>query len=141
MIGKKIRKNKAFLRLANATEVTRGHAGVSKVRLAGPPQGQLGSSIKSTTTFPSGRLAMYILSKRGSGGRSLAWHDDLVAGDALGRELVAVAVVAEQRVLLVGEGLVRQRAVAAETAEAVLMVVPVLVEEFLGERKGGRGGE
>lgn len=36
------------------------------------------------------------------------WHDDLVAGHALGGELVAVAVVAEQGVLLAGERLVCQ---------------------------------
>lgn len=63
------------------------------------------------------------------------WHDDLVAGHTLGGELVAVAVVAEQGVLLAGERLVRQRAVAAETAEAVLVVMPVLVEELLATKQ------
>lgn len=63
------------------------------------------------------------------------WHDDLVAGHTLGGELVAVAVVAEQSILLAGERLVRQRAVAAETAEAVLVVMPVLVEELLATKQ------
>lgn len=63
------------------------------------------------------------------------WHDCLVAGHTLGGELVAVAVAAHQRVVLVGEGLVCQRAVAAETAEAVLVVVSVLVEELLEEEE------
>ena len=62
------------------------------------------------------------------------WHHNLVAGHTLGGELVAVAVVAEQRVVLAGEGLVRQRAVAAETAEAVLVVMSLLVEELLEEK-------
>lgn len=63
--------------------------------------------------------------------RTFTWHDDLVAGHALGGELIAVAVIAEQGVLLAGERLICQRAIAAETAEAVLVVMPVLVEELL----------
>lgn len=58
------------------------------------------------------------------------WHDDFVAGYTLGGELITVAVVAEQRVILAGKRLICQRAIAAETAEAVLMIVPVLVEEL-----------
>lgn len=65
--------------------------------------------------------------------RSSTWHDNLVAGHTLGGKLVTVAVVAQQGVLLAGERLVGQRAVTAETAEAVLVVVPVLVEELLAE--------
>lgn len=61
------------------------------------------------------------------------WHDCLVAGHTLGGELVAVAVAAHQRVILVGEGLVCQRAVAAETTKAVIVVVSVLIEELLEE--------
>lgn len=61
----------------------------------------------------------------------LTWHDDLVAGDAFGGELVTVAVVAEQGLVLAGEGLICQRAIAAEAAETVLVIVAVLVEEFL----------
>lgn len=64
------------------------------------------------------------------------WHDGLVAGHTLGRELIAVAVVAQQRLLLAGEGLVRQRAVTAETTETVFVVVPVLVEQLLEIRQG-----
>lgn len=56
------------------------------------------------------------------------WHDYLVAGGALGGELVAVAVAAHQSVALAGEGLVCQRAVAAETAKTVCVVMSVLVE-------------
>ena len=59
------------------------------------------------------------------------WHDALVAGHTLGRELIVVAVVAQQRLLLAGEGLVRQRAVTAQTTETVFVVVPVLVEQLL----------
>lgn len=58
------------------------------------------------------------------------WHDDLVTGYTLGGELITVAVIAEQRVILAGEGLICQRAITAETAETVLMIVPVLVEEL-----------
>lgn len=60
------------------------------------------------------------------------WHDRLLAGDALGGELAAVAVVAQQLLVLAGEGLVGQRAVAAEAAEAVLVVVAILVVQLLG---------
>lgn len=67
---------------------------------------------------------------------TFTWHDDFVAGHALGGELVTVAVIAEQRLLLAGEGLIRQRAITAETAEAVLVIVPVLVEQLLaGEQE------
>lgn len=63
------------------------------------------------------------------------WHDCFVAGHTLGGELVAEAVAAHQCVVLAGEGVVGQRAVAAETAEAVLVVVSVLVEELLEEEQ------
>lgn len=63
------------------------------------------------------------------------WHDSLVAGHTLGGKLVAVAVAAHQRVLLVGEGLVCQRAVTAETTKAVLVVMSVLIEELLKEEE------
>lgn len=62
---------------------------------------------------------------------TFTWHDDLVAGDTFGGELVTVAVVAEQGLILAGEGLICQRAITAETAETVLVIMPVLVEEFL----------
>lgn len=63
--------------------------------------------------------------------QTFTWHDDLVTGDAFGGELITIAVVAEQRLVLAGEGLIRQRAITAETAEAVLVIMPVLVEQFL----------
>lgn len=59
-----------------------------------------------------------------------AWHDDLVTGHTFGGELVAVAVVAQQGVVLTGEGLVGQRAVTAETAEAVFVVMSVFIEQL-----------
>lgn len=58
------------------------------------------------------------------------WHDDLVTGYALGRELVTVAVVAEQSIILAGKWFICQRAVAAETAKAVLVVVSVLIKQL-----------
>ena len=65
------------------------------------------------------------------------WHDHFVAGYTLGGELVTVAVVAEERFVLAGERLVCQRAIAAETAEAVLVIVSVLVEELLAAQQQG----
>lgn len=59
------------------------------------------------------------------------WHDNFVAGYTLGGELITVAVIAEQLVVLAGERLICQRVIAAETAEAVLVIVPVLIEELL----------
>lgn len=61
---------------------------------------------------------------------SCTWHDDLVTGDTFGGELITVAVVAEQCVILAGEGFVCQRAVAAETTETMLVIMSVLVEEL-----------
>lgn len=58
-------------------------------------------------------------------------HDGFIAGHTFGGELVAVAVVAQKSIVLAGEGLVGQRTVAAETAEAVFMVVTVLVKQLL----------
>ena len=66
---------------------------------------------------------------------TFTWHDDLVAGNTLGGELITVAVIAEQRVILAGERLICQRAITAETAEAVLVIVPVLVEELLAAER------
>lgn len=63
--------------------------------------------------------------------RHYTWHDSLVAGHTLGGILAAVAVAAHQRLLLAGEGLVCQRALAAETAETVRVVMSLLVEELL----------
>lgn len=64
---------------------------------------------------------------------AVTWHHRLVTGHALGGELVAEALAADQSVVLDGEGLVRQGAVAAETAEAVFVVVAVFVEQLLME--------
>lgn len=65
----------------------------------------------------------------------LTWHDRLVAGHALGGKLVAEAVAAHERIVLASERFVGQRAVAAETAKAVLVVMSVLVEELLEEEE------
>lgn len=61
------------------------------------------------------------------------WHDSLVAGHTLGGKFIAVTVAAHQSVILASEGLVCQRAVAAEAAKAVLVVMSVLIEELLRE--------
>lgn len=61
------------------------------------------------------------------------WHDCLVAGHTLGGKFIAVTIAAHQSVILAGEGLVCQRAVAAEAAKAVLVVMSVLIEELLRE--------
>jgi len=64
------------------------------------------------------------------------WHNCLLTGNALGGELIAVAVIAQQLLVLAGEGLVSQRAVTAEAAEAVLVVVAILVVQLLGRTVG-----
>lgn len=63
------------------------------------------------------------------------WHHRLVAGHTFGGELVAVAVAADQTVVLTREGLVRQRPVTAETPETVLVVMSVLVKQLLEGKK------
>lgn len=50
---------------------------------------------------------------------------------ALGGVLVGVALCAEELLILGGEGLVHQRALALEALEAVLMPVAVLVGQIL----------
>lgn len=60
------------------------------------------------------------------------WHYCLVTGHALGGKFIAVAVATHKAVVLAGEGLICQRTIAAETSEAVLVVVSVLIEELLG---------
>lgn len=66
---------------------------------------------------------------------TFTWHDNLVAGYTLGGELITVAVIAEQRVILAGERLICQGAITAETAEAVLMIMPVLIKELLATKQ------
>lgn len=66
---------------------------------------------------------------------TFTWHHNLVASHTLGGELVAVAVVAEQRIILAGEGFVCQRAITAETAEAVLMIMSVFIKKLLTEEQ------
>lgn len=65
---------------------------------------------------------------------TFTWHDDLVTGYTLGGELITVAVIAEQCIILAGERLICQRAITTETAEAVLMIMSVLVKELLESR-------
>lgn len=73
----------------------------------------------------------------------VTWRDLPAAGGAFGGEVAAVAVGAHQRIAPAAEGLLRQRALAAAAAEAVGVVMPVLVEDIL--RRTGRtvrgGGE
>lgn len=59
------------------------------------------------------------------------WHDGFLALVALGRILIGVALGAQELVILGGEGLVHQRALALEALEAVLMPVAVLVGQIL----------
>lgn len=71
----------------------------------------------------------------------LTWHDGLLALLAPGRVLVGVAVRAEQLVLLGGERLVHQGALAAGTVEAVLVPVPFLIGQVLQiQTQSGGGG-
>lgn len=59
-----------------------------------------------------------------------SWHDRLVTAHTFGGELAAVAVIAEEFFVLAREGLVCQRAVAAEAPEAVFVVMAILVVQF-----------
>lgn len=65
------------------------------------------------------------------------WHDGFLALMALGGILIGVALSAEELLILGGEGLVHQRALALEAHEAVLVPVTVLVGQILRERQGG----
>lgn len=56
---------------------------------------------------------------------------------ALGGVLVGVALGAKQLVILGGEGLVHQRALALEALETVLVPVTVLIGQIL-EKKDGK---
>lgn len=59
------------------------------------------------------------------------WHDGFLAVVALGGILIGIALSAEELLILSGEGLVHQRALALEAHEAVLMPVAVLVGQIL----------
>lgn len=61
------------------------------------------------------------------------WHDGFLALMALGGILIRVALSAEELLILGGEGLVHQRALALETLETFLMPVTVLVGQILGQ--------
>lgn len=68
------------------------------------------------------------------------WHDCLLAGNAFGGELAAVAVIAQQLLALAGEWLVGQRTVTAEATKAVLVVMAILVVQLLGRTAEMRRG-
>lgn len=59
---------------------------------------------------------------------------------ALGGVLVGVALGAEELLILGGEGLVYQRALALETLETVLVPVAVLVGQILQEQQWDTSG-
>lgn len=66
------------------------------------------------------------------------WHDGFLAVVALGGILIGVALGAEELLILGGEGLVHQRALALEALEAVLVPVAVLVGQILQSAANGR---
>lgn len=61
----------------------------------------------------------------------LTRHDGFLAGMALGGVLIGVALSAEELLILGGEGLVHQGALALEALETVLVPVTVLVGQIL----------
>lgn len=71
--------------------------------------------------------------RRGWGGGSVArtWHDRLLAGGALGRVVVGVALCAQHQIILGGEGLLHQGSAALAAREAFLVPVTVLVGQVL----------
>lgn len=64
-------------------------------------------------------------------------HDSLPTGRTLGRERRAVAVITEKLIVLTGERLISKGALAAAAAEAALMEVAILIEQFLWGDKAG----
>lgn len=64
-------------------------------------------------------------------------HDSLPTGRTLGREGRAVALITEKLAVLTGEGLISKGALAAAAAEAALMEVAILIEQFLRGDKAG----
>lgn len=66
---------------------------------------------------------------------ALTWHYGFLALVALGGVLVGVALSTEELLILGGEGLVYQRALALEALETVLMPVAVLVGQILREQQ------
>lgn len=63
------------------------------------------------------------------------WHDGFLALVALGGILIGVALSAEELLVLGGEGLVHQRALALEALETFLMPVTVFVGQILQEQQ------
>lgn len=66
------------------------------------------------------------------------WHDGFLALVALGGILVGVALSAQELLILGGEGLVHQRALALEAHETVLVPVTVLVGQILQRAADGQ---
>lgn len=57
-------------------------------------------------------------------------HDSLPAGRTLGREGCAVTLITQKLTVLTGEGLIGKGALASAAAEAALVEVAVLIEQF-----------
>lgn len=70
----------------------------------------------------------------------LTWHYGFLALVALGGILVGVALSTEELLILGGEGLVHQGALALEALETVLMPVAVLVGQVLQEHRRDTSG-
>lgn len=62
-------------------------------------------------------------------------HDSLPTGRTLGREGRAVALITEKLAVLTGERLISKGTLAAAAAEAALVEVAILVEQFLSGRQ------
>lgn len=109
-----LRSEASFVTRHTVVVVFVGDEGLGSDRL-------LAAMTRETVLVPRGSIVLQHLG---------TWHHRLVAGNTLGGELVAVTVAANQAVVLTGEGFVGQRAIAAETTEAVLVVISVVVEEL-----------
>lgn len=71
---------------------------------------------------------------------ALTWHDGFLALVALGGVLIGVALSTEELLILGGEGLVHQGALALEALETVLMPVAVLVGQILQKQQRNTSG-
>jgi hypothetical protein len=67
-------------------------------------------------------------------------HDSLPAGRTLGREGCAVTLITQKLTVLTGEGLIGKGALASAAAEAALVEVAVLIEQFLRGDSTQAGG-
>lgn len=72
---------------------------------------------------------------RGCSCRRGTWQNGFVAAVAAGRVLPGAALVAQDLVILGGEGLVAQGLVALSAAETILVPVPVLMVQLLQRQR------